>query len=122
MSSPEVFMEPIDPEHALTRAARELDSLADEQGIEMTVEQLGLGLPTEQLMYLAHQRAIRNEAAKRVFIDAGMNNEQAVEYLRVLMIQFTDAVAIGWRAREIAHGNSPIWMQRFPRSDGSGGW
>lgn len=109
-----------DPNTPLIQAARWNDAIAEEEGFEAACERLGI--PVEQLMYIAEQRALRIR-----FIQTGRLQElgwsldgrtrlaqvtdppsvvslstedrKAIETLKAV---YLDAVLIGWHGCEIA--------------------
>jgi hypothetical protein len=97
----------IDPNHPLTEAARYVNAYADEQGLEATVNWLGMETSLSEVSYLAEQRALRAIYARRginlnlpemtnVMLTA---DERAM--LPVLAAAYLDGFAIGWKAREL---------------------
>lgn len=109
-------MNRIDPNHPLTRAARETNTYADEHGLQETVNWLGMDLEADQLAYLAEQRALRAVAADRfgeslgdgpperdAAVAASIVEDPEWEKLRVLVISaYMDGFAIGWKGHELA--------------------
>lgn len=92
--------------HPLAQAAREINDYADHHGIAETVEHYGL--KTEDVRYIADQRALR---AVYAFKGVNLNiTEPVVLSLspgeKALHLQlasaYMDALMIGWRAKEIS--------------------
>lgn len=105
----------IDPQHPLTEAARIVNAMSEERGLEATLEWLDLGTGTGEVAYLAEQRALRAIAAQAVGLNMGLNpgldeaTAQAIvrtplwRDMRMLLVAcYMDGMAIGWKAREIA--------------------
>jgi hypothetical protein len=97
----------IDPDHPLTQAAREVNSRAESESLNETIEWLGIDVSFDQLAYLAHQRALR-----AIFAARGVNlnsshfeavslteNEEAL--LPILTASYLDGIAIGWRGKAL---------------------
>lgn len=93
----------IDPNHPLTKAARTVNTSADEHGIEATLFDIGLleEATVSQLFYLAEQRALRALAARR-----GDGNPTGAVWLTddeaalmpLLTSAYLDGFAIAWAA------------------------
>lgn len=119
--------ERIDPQHPLTRAAREVNAYADEHGIAATLEWLGIDASPEEVAYLAQQRAYRAVYALR---GINLDSEDVVELdfspqdiklIEVLVPAYMDAFTIGWKGHEIKQGAStrPLFSDGSHRTEES---
>lgn len=110
------FLRKLGYDHPLAAAARELDSLAEEHGLEAVARRLGM--EAAQLWYFAEQRALRSflvitgqlELLNRLGADTSMHaNVQQVpgisaadqQVIRHLAMSELDGIVHGWRGREI---------------------
>jgi hypothetical protein len=97
-----------DPDSPWPAAARYCNDMAEMFGVEATLERLGIDVPT--YLYLAEQRALRT-----VLVSSGRTAEamsdtiepvalRLDEQAALVMFQAAvmDALAIGWKARELA--------------------
>lgn len=105
----------INPDHPLTEAARAVNAFAEEQGVEATLEWMGMEVKPEELAYLCEQRAMRAVAAALHAVNLGSfgseNDEEVAQMIinspewknwrMVLMACVMDGMTIGWRARQI---------------------
>jgi hypothetical protein len=103
----------IDPDHPLAQAARATNAVAEERGLDATLEWLGIG-EVGEIAYLAEQRALRAVAAATagVNLGAGADSEaiaRAVmatplwqDFRALLLSCYLDGFAIGWKGHEIA--------------------
>lgn len=106
----------IDPDHPLTEAARYVNAHAEEHGLPATLEWLGTGVGVGEFAYLAEQRAMRaylaatrgvNLGAGGVDVEnmivAGLASDPRWREIRLMLIgAYMDAMAIGWKAHELA--------------------
>ncbi len=104
----------IDPEHPLTQAARYVNDLADERGLNETLEEIGMNVTTSELAYLAEQRTYRavaaqlglklgeNSALDELIAVAITNSPLWEDMSTILMAAYMDGMAIGWKGREIS--------------------
>jgi hypothetical protein len=104
----------IDPEHPLTRAAREVNAYAGEAdaGLQETLDWLGMDVAQADLAYLAEQRALRAVAASRG-IDLGTLDPVEAERIareivtspgwaeskHIIVSAYLDGIGIGWKGR-----------------------
>lgn len=100
--------------HPMTEAARNLDAIAEEHGLERTVADLDLDL--NYVMHVASQRAMRlvilssrGEAALKA-LNTGKQEPIAFTPTESIMLErFTlallDGLVIGWKAREISEND-----------------
>lgn len=105
----------IDPEHPLARAARATNAVAEERGLDATLEWLGIG-EAGPIAYLAEQRALRAVAAATLGMNLGANPDgydQAVaaaimqtplwrDMAPLLLSCYLDGIAIGWKGHALA--------------------
>lgn len=97
--------------HPLIEAARNLDAIAEEHGLEKTIEMLGLDI--DPLMHAASQRALRmtlltfrgEEGLKAVMKNGVIPtivplNPDEMRMMSNFTVAALDAICIGWRAKE----------------------
>lgn len=107
-------MKRIDPMHPLTVAAREVNALADDGSLSGVLEHLGMGVTSDELVYLAGQRALRTFAAVVHHYNMGHDivkdeemAQQIVEsrewraYSSAVIAAYMDGMTIGWRGAQI---------------------
>jgi len=100
--------------HPMTEAARNLDAIAEEHGLERTVEDLDLDL--KAVLYVAKQRALRltvlthrgAEALKQ--LNTGTTQAVSLSVIEQSMVMdytlaLLDGLVIGWKAREISEND-----------------
>lgn len=103
----------IDPNHPLTRAAREVNAIAELNGLEQTLRMIGLDVELGQYAYLAEQRALRALAASEGINlgEPGTENwKPAVSQLPDLVTltsAYMDGIAIGFKAAALQTERHP---------------
>jgi hypothetical protein len=105
----------IDPDHPLAQAARATNAVAEERGLDATLEWLGIG-EVGEIAYLAEQRALRAVAASVAGVNLGADGPLAAEQIalavqstplwqdfRALLLScYLDGFCIGYKGHEIA--------------------
>lgn len=106
----------IDPNHPLTVAARDVNSYAEEYGLESTIEWLKMGAAPGEVAYLAEQRAYRALVAALEGVNLGsLPPDEAnrlllqiremplwKDFSPIVISAYMDGMAIGWRAHELS--------------------
>jgi len=109
----------IDPEHPLAVAARDTNAMAEERGLEQTVDWLGMDVGVGELAYLAEQRSLRAVAAATLGMNTGagppaldaaivgaiVETPMWQDFRPLLLSLWMDGTAIGWRARQVQEDN-----------------
>jgi hypothetical protein len=101
--------------HPMTEAARNLDAIAEEHGLERTMQELGLNL--RAVMHVASQRALRltilttrGEAALKRLNTGRFEPLSLTPAEHAMSERFTlavlDGLVIGYKAREIDDANA----------------
>lgn len=108
--------------HPLAEAARVVNAVAEERGLDAALEWLGIKIGPGELAYLAEQRALRAVAAAGLNLNLGtlgkpFDDQVAAAILRtplwrdeqmLLVGLHMDGVVIGWKGRELASpGEAP---------------
>lgn len=103
----------IDPDHPLAQAARATNAVAEERGLDATLEWLGIG-EVGEIAYLAEQRALRAVAASVADVNLGAGpDSQAIaaavmatplwrDFRALLLSCYMDGFCIGYKGHEIA--------------------
>lgn len=108
----------IPPEHPLTEAARIVNAVAEERGLEGAIEWLGVDATVAQFGYLAEQRVLRviaassgynmgtdpvrdEEVTKRITSDPAYREKAAL-----LIAAHMDGLAVGWKAHELSEADA----------------
>lgn len=103
----------IDPNHPLTVAARDVNAFAEEHGIAMTLDWLGMDASPFELAYLAEQRALRAVAASMghnlgakpeedsIVVAAVVGSPLWRDNRMLLLSCALDGIVIGWKGHEL---------------------
>lgn len=104
----------IPPDHPLTEAARNVNTVSEERGLRATIDWLGMGVSESQLAYLAEQRGLRAFAAVHFNYNMGgdpvrdeqiarrvIGSNEWIDQRALLIGAYMDGMAIGWKGREL---------------------